>query len=162
MSKNKTRLTQPQFTEIVRLDGEGIVYIRHVPETDEVFYSKDGENFERADVRLREITGIPGRDVATVDPLFPLNADRDPILRVAHEAKVKDMILYMADYYRPDLARRTPNLLMLGEAMVTVILRSQQKLATLPTSYERWDMVIESFIDWLITPPTLVPAGSRK
>lgn len=163
MSKNKTRSSQPYLTEIVRIDGESIAHIRHVPETDEVFYSEDGETFERADVWLREmITGIPGRDAAAVDPVFPVNADRDPILRVTHEAKVKDMILYTADYYRPDLARKTPNLPMLAEAMVTMILRSQDKLAALPTVYDRWDLIIENMVGWLIKPPKLVFSEPRS
>ncbi|SEG41475.1 hypothetical protein SAMN04488144_116138 [Methylobacterium sp. 190mf] len=161
--KNKNRSTKPVFSEIMHMDGESILHIRHITETDEVFSSEDGETFERADVWLRAmITGIPGRDAATVDPLFPVNADRDPILRVAHEAKVKDMILYTADYYRPDLARKTSNLPMLAEAMVTVILRSQERLAALPTPYARWDMIIENFTEWLIKPPKLVPVGPRK
>jgi len=162
--KANTPSTTPAFTEIVRMDGESIVYIRHNTATDEVFYSEDGgQTFERADVWLREmITGIPGRDAAEVDPVFPVNADRDPILRLVHEAKIRDMILHVADYYRPDLARKTPNLPMLAEAMVTVILRSQEQLAALPSPYERWDMVIENFIEWLIKPPKLVPVGPRK
>ena len=78
-----------------------------------------------------------------------------------HEAKVKDVILHLADFYRPDLARKTQNLPLLAEAMVTVILRSQGKLAALPTVYERWDMIAENMIEWMVEPPTIVPIGSR-
>lgn len=161
--KTKNRSTKPLLSEILHMDGDAIVYIRHFPDTDEVFCSEDGEDFKRADVWLREtIKGIPGRDVGEVNPVLPAAALRDPILRLVHEAKLKDMILYTADYYRPDLARKTPNLSMLAEAMVTVILRSQEMLTARPTVHDRWEMITGTMIKWLINPPKLVPAGSRK
>jgi hypothetical protein len=72
------------------------------------------------------------------------------------------MIVYMAEYYEPKLAARTPNLALLADAMVTVIDRSQNKLAALPTVYDRWDLIIKNMVEWLIKPPKLVPIGPRK
>ncbi|SFT21681.1 hypothetical protein [Methylobacterium sp. yr668] len=93
MLKTNPTPVPPDFIKALHAQGAPTCHIRHDASTNEVFFSENGETFERADVWLREvITGIPGRNAAEIDPLLSDATRRDPILRFIHDAKVKDMI----------------------------------------------------------------------
>jgi hypothetical protein len=121
----------------MRQQGGTPMVIMHDINTGKVTSSEDGGPFQPAHAAIRSmVTGAPYRDPGLVDPA---TADDDGL---------RTMLRYLIDYYRDDLLE-DPNFDEAIEATIRAIHSpsSQATLARIPDNYQRWDRIVEAFLD---------------
>ncbi len=145
---------QPALAEAMRAQGvpeDALANLVVLDEASGTVLSNTGPDgtLERAHGWIRErVTGTAYRDPGEVDPLPRKSVMRNATLKVQHDERVRDMLLYLLDYYRPDLARH-PRIGHALDHVVASMIEYRATLAELPDAYTRWDLIVESTIDWL-------------
>jgi len=157
---------KPALAEALRAHGvpdDALAHlVVHDASTGEVLSNTGpGGSLERAHAWVREkVTGVPYRDPGQINPMPPKASLRDPILKASHDAKVRGMLIYLLEFYRPDLAKH-PRLKPAVDHIVASLARHRVTLAALPDTYARWDLIVESTIDWLEELPHVRPSKAR-
>jgi hypothetical protein len=151
---NQTIQNDPMHKAVAQLCAEGHA-INHVVfnEAGHVLVSENGGPYEPAHAIIRAmVMGTEYRDPGKLNPVASYAVSRSPQRKVAHCAEVVSMMRYLIDYYRADLLTH-PALDRVLEEMAVAIHRptARKTLSALNTNYDRWDLLIESVVDCLVS-----------
>ncbi|SFT21673.1 hypothetical protein [Methylobacterium sp. yr668] len=114
-------------------------------------YTKPNRSSGRSSWLRERVIDLPWRDPAEVNPLLTDAAQHDPVVRAHHDAQVRDMLIHLVSYYRPDLPG-CPLFSVSTDAMVGSIHKFQDMLIKLPDTRTRWEAILSSFVSALDEP----------
>lgn len=123
-----------------------------------VTYTKPNRASGRLSWVREEAIDLPWRNPAEVDPLLMEAARHDPVMRSEHKGQVRDMLVHLLSYYRPDVTQH-PQFVEEMSDIAAAIHSSQEVLATLPDARSRWNVILSALVP---KPSKKVTKGKRK
>lgn len=121
--------------------------------TDEVItYTKPSRSSGRLPWLREKAIDVPWRDPTEVDLLLTDAAQHDPAVRVHHDAQVRDMLIHLVSYHRPDL----PSCALFSESVDAFVasLRKHQEAFTKLDARTRWNVALSTLVSVLDEPVT--------
>jgi hypothetical protein len=142
----KERSLISRSIDAMRTKSASIAFVILDTMTNEVVtYSKPSRPSGRSSWVREKAIDVPWRDPAEVDPLLMDAARHDPVRRADHETQVREMLIHLVSYYRPDVAQ-LPQFAEYASVMAVQVHSFHEVLGSLPDARTRWNLILSAFV----------------